>query len=55
MADNTTKRGFASMDDDMQHDISSKGGQSNSKENNPGNFANNRDKARRAGKEGGSQ
>jgi general stress protein YciG len=53
MADNTSKRGFASMDKDQQRDIASKGGQSQGKENNPANFANDRKKASEAGQEGG--
>jgi general stress protein YciG len=53
MADNTDDRGFASMDEDKQHEIASEGGQSQGKNNNPGNFANDRDKARKAGREGG--
>jgi general stress protein YciG len=53
MADNTDDRGFASMDEDKQREIASKGGQSQGKENNPGNFANDRNKARQAGHEGG--
>lgn len=53
MADNTSKRGFGSMDDSQQKDIASKGGKSQGKENNPGNFANDRQKASEAGKRGG--
>ena len=48
-------RGFASMDPERQREIASQGGQSQGKENNPGNFANDREKASRAGREGGSQ
>lgn len=51
--DNTSKRGFASMDEDKQREIASKGGQAQGKENNPANFANDRKKASEAGKEGG--
>lgn len=51
----TSNRGFASMDDKKQRAIASKGGKSQGKENNPGNFANDREKASRAGREGGSQ
>jgi general stress protein YciG len=51
--DNTSNRGFASMDDDKQREIASKGGRSQGKENNPGNFANDRKKASEAGREGG--
>ena len=50
----TDDRGFASMDDDKQRKIASKGGKSQGKDNNPGNFANDREKASRAGKKGGS-
>ncbi|HUO56028.1 MAG TPA: general stress protein [Candidatus Paceibacterota bacterium] len=50
---NTSKRGFASMDEETQREIASKGGQSQGKENNPGNFANDRQKASEAGKKGG--
>jgi uncharacterized protein len=50
---NTSDRGFASMDEKKARDIQSKGGRSQGKENNPGNFANDREKARRAGQEGG--
>jgi general stress protein YciG len=48
-----SKRGFASMDAETQREIASKGGQSQGKENNPGNFANDREKAREAGRKGG--
>jgi|HubBroStandDraft_3_1064219.scaffolds.fasta_scaffold249575_1 general stress protein YciG len=47
------KRGFAAMDEATQRIIASKGGQSQGKENNPGNFANDRDRAREAGRKGG--
>lgn len=47
------KRGFAAMDEAMQRTIASKGGQSQGKANNPGNFANNRERAREAGRKGG--
>jgi general stress protein YciG len=54
MADNTDQRGFASMDEDKQREIASKGGQSQGKKNsNPANFANDREKASEAGREGG--
>jgi general stress protein YciG len=58
----TSNRGFASMDDNKQRDIASKGGKSShssntggtsSQQDNPGNFANDREKASRAGKKGG--
>ncbi len=56
MADNkTSNRGFAAMDPEEQRKVASKGGQSQGKENNPANFANDRTKARRAGHEGGSK
>jgi general stress protein YciG len=47
------RRGFAAMDEATQRTIASKGGQSQGKENNPGNFANDRDRAREAGRKGG--
>ena len=53
MAGNTSNRGFASMDDEKQRKIASEGGRSQGKENNPANFANDRKKAREAGKKGG--
>ncbi|HEY7930405.1 MAG TPA: general stress protein [Steroidobacteraceae bacterium] len=49
----TSRRGFASMDEDQQRQIASKGGQSQGKENNPGNFANDRERAAEAGRKGG--
>lgn len=49
----TSNRGFASMDEDKQREIASKGGKSQGKENNPGNFANDREKAAAAGRIGG--
>lgn len=48
-----SKRGFAAMDEDKQREIASKGGQSQGKRNNPGNFANDRQKASEAGRKGG--
>lgn len=48
MADNTSNRGFASMDEAKQKEIASKGGSMS-----PGNFKNDRQKASRAGKKGG--
>ena len=51
----TDDRGFASMDEDKQKEIASKGGQAQGKENNPANFANDTKKASRAGKTGGSK
>ncbi len=51
MADNgTSNRGFASMDEDKQREIASKGGKAS-----PANFKNDREKARRAGQKGGSK
>lgn len=50
---NTSNRGFASMDEEKQREIASKGGQSQGKENNPANFANDRQKASEAGRKGG--
>jgi len=49
----TSSRGFASMDEEKQREIASKGGRSQGKENNSGNFANDRRKASEAGKKGG--
>jgi general stress protein YciG len=43
----TQDRGFASMDEDKQREIASKGGKASS-----GNFANDRKKASEAGKKG---
>jgi general stress protein YciG len=54
MAENSEKRGFASMDEEKQREIARKGGESQGKENNPANFANDPEKAREAGKKGGS-
>jgi len=48
MADNTSKRGFAAMDEDKQREIASKGGQASG-----GNFKNDPQKASEAGKKGG--
>lgn len=47
------KRGFAAMDKELQRKIASKGGKSQGKENNPGNFANNPERASVAGRKGG--
>jgi len=49
------KQGFASMSPDRQREIASMGGRSQGKKNNPGNFANDVSKAKRAGQEGGSK
>lgn len=46
-------QGFASMDEKKQREIASKGGQSQGKENNPGNFANDPARAALAGRTGG--
>ncbi len=46
-------RGFASMDPAKRREIASMGGQSQGKENNPANFANNRARASEAGRKGG--
>jgi uncharacterized protein len=46
-------QGFASMDEDKQREIASKGGQSQGKETNPGNFANDPARAAQAGRAGG--
>ena len=46
-------RGFASMDEQTQREIARKGGHSQGKENNPGNFANNPERAAEAGRKGG--
>ncbi|MGH7237438.1 MAG: KGG domain-containing protein [Candidatus Saccharimonadales bacterium] len=43
----TDDRGFASMDEDKQREIASKGGKASG-----GNFANDREKAGKAGKKG---
>jgi uncharacterized protein len=48
-----SRRGFASMDEQTQRMIASKGGHSQGRANNPGNFANNRERARAAGRKGG--
>jgi general stress protein YciG len=52
-SDGTSNRGFASMDEDKQREIASKGGKSQGKDNNPANFANDREKAAAAGRIGG--
>lgn len=49
------KQGFASMSPDRQREIASLGGRSQGRKNNPGNFANDPDKAKRAGQEGGTK
>lgn len=47
MADNTSNRGFASMDEDKQREIASKGGKASG-----GNFKNDPQRASEAGKKG---
>lgn len=49
----SSKRGFAAMDTEKQRAIAAKGGRSQGKENNPGNFANDPKRAREAGRKGG--
>lgn len=46
-------RGFASMDPERQRAIAAKGGRSQGRANNPGNFANNPERAAQAGRKGG--
>lgn len=53
MADDN--RGFKSMSDEEHRRVSSKGGKSQGKDTNPGNFANDPDRASEAGQKGGSQ
>ncbi len=48
MADNTSNRGFASMDEQKQREIASKGGQASG-----GNFKNDPKRAAEAGRKGG--
>jgi general stress protein YciG len=50
MADNTSNRGFASMDAETQKKIASKGGKASG-----GNFKNDPQRASEAGKKGGSR
>jgi general stress protein YciG len=49
----TDDRGFASMSEKERREIARKGGQSQGAENNPGNFANDSQKASEAGRKGG--
>jgi general stress protein YciG len=49
------RQGFASMDREKQRKIASMGGKSQGRHNNRGNFANDVDKARRAGSVGGTK
>ncbi len=53
-SDGRGRQGFATMDQEKQREIASKGGKSQGKESNPGNFANNPERAREAGRKGGS-
>lgn len=46
-------RGFASMTEEVRKEIAAKGGRSQGKETNPGNFANNPRRAAEAGRKGG--
>jgi general stress protein YciG len=46
-------RGFASMDPERRREVQSKGGRAQGKKNNSGNFANNRERAAKAGAKGG--
>jgi general stress protein YciG len=46
-------RGFASLTEEERREIASKGGRSQGKETNPGNFANNPERAAEAGRKGG--
>lgn len=48
------RRGFAVMSKELQRLLSSKGGKSQGKANNPGNFANNPAQASRAGRAKGA-
>jgi general stress protein YciG len=49
----TSRRGFAAMDRQTQRAIAQKGGHSQGKENNRGNFWHDRERARIAGRKGG--
>jgi general stress protein YciG len=49
----TSRRGFAAMDEETQREIARKGGHSQGKENNRGNFWHDRERARIAGRKGG--
>jgi general stress protein YciG len=53
MADSNNQGQFGNREDTEEQ--ASKGGQSQGQENNPANFANDREKAREAGKKGGQQ
>jgi uncharacterized protein len=49
----SSRRGFAAMDEQTQRAIARKGGHSQGKENNRGNFWHDRERARIAGRKGG--
>ena len=51
--DHNIKRGFAALDEEQRREIASLGGKSQGRQNNPGNFANDRQKAVEAGRKGG--
>jgi uncharacterized protein len=51
--ENNDGRGFAGMDENRQKEIASQGGKSQGQHNNPGNFANDPEKASEAGRKGG--
>ncbi|HYG84042.1 MAG TPA: stress-induced protein [Verrucomicrobiae bacterium] len=57
MANGTSNRGLGSskMSPEKKHEIQSKGGKSQGKQNNPANFTNDRKKAKAAGQEGGEK
>jgi len=48
-------RGFARMSKERRREIAANGGRSQGRYNNPGNFANNIDRARDAGRKGGAK
>lgn len=52
---NSDNRGFAAMSKAKVKQAAHNGGKSQGKDNNPANFANDRQKAQRAGQEGGSK
>ena len=47
------RRGFSAMDPEKHRRVASMGGRKQGMANNPGNFANNRERARIAGRKGG--
>lgn len=49
----TSNRGFASMDEQRRREIAAQGGRSQGRDNNPGNFANDPERASKAGRKGG--